>query len=577
VASSAVFLDTRFKEILTPSFIFDMMMNYGENVTPPVTCTAPPNSGDGHGLTDLSKDGEEMKGSSQHEPRAAASEVCVNDANNELAGSDSADCAKPTTHISGAGSVEGQETENETGSDGSIGMYDSNYETRYGDDDDYVAGTFEGPEKTMEVQFRKGSGRVPGGLRSLSRAKLDAICKAARCTIMSQMSNNYCDAYVLSESSLFVYSSKLIMKTCGTTTLLRCIGAILSYADEMGMELTWLGYSRKNLFFPTAQQWPHSSFGDETKYLDTHPKLQNRLKGVGYILGPLTGDHWFVYVANHEPNVEDPVALPSPAPLEVRNRSPSEPIPCIRGSSALLPSPVISAALGVVPLSISTYVPKNNDRTINLMMFDMAPEVAAQFYLANTPGGGKEMTSISGISSLCPGATIDETHFAPCGYSMNGIAHDAYYTIHVTPEPECSYVSFETNAILTSYSALVRNVLRVFKPRRFLLTIFGDDEALEALKELPTDPRVIDMGEATYHRTSLASSSMDASSDADMMCYMANYKVDLATVKYELYDDEENAEIAHVPKTVPAPAFPHGRRQRLTPTQRLRGKSLGHD
>ena len=92
------------------------------------------------------------------------------------------------------------------------------------------------------------------------------------------------------------------MKTCGTTTLLRCLSTILQFSDELGMQLTWLEYSRKNLFFPDAQQWPHSSFGDEIRFLDTHEKLQNRLKGSGYILGPVTGDHWFVYVADHDPN-----------------------------------------------------------------------------------------------------------------------------------------------------------------------------------------------------------------------------------------------------------------------------------
>jgi hypothetical protein len=58
---------------------------------------------------------------------------------------------------------------------------------------------------------------------------------------------------------------------------------------------------------------------------------------------------------------------------------------------------------------------------------------------------------MSGISSLCPGAIIDETAFTPCGYSMNAILHDAYYTIHITPEAECSYASFETNACLKNY------------------------------------------------------------------------------------------------------------------------------
>ena len=47
------------------------------------------------------------------------------------------------------------------------------------------------------------------------------------------------------------------------------------------------------------QLWPHSNFGDEIKYISSHDKLQDRLKGSGYILGPITGDHWFVYVADH--------------------------------------------------------------------------------------------------------------------------------------------------------------------------------------------------------------------------------------------------------------------------------------
>ena len=43
------------------------------------------------------------------------------------------------------------------------------------------------------------------------------------------------------------------MKTCGTTTLLRCLSSLLQFADVLGMELTWVGYSRKNLLFPNAQ------------------------------------------------------------------------------------------------------------------------------------------------------------------------------------------------------------------------------------------------------------------------------------------------------------------------------------
>ncbi len=124
----------------------------------------------------------------------------------------------------------------------------------------------------------------------MTREQLDLLCLKAKCTILHSVSNSYLDAYVLSESSLFIYKHRLVMKTCGTTTLLRCLSHLLEFADALGLELTWVGYSRKNLLYPTAQLWPHSNFGDEIRYIDTHEKLQFRLEGNGHILGPITGE-----------------------------------------------------------------------------------------------------------------------------------------------------------------------------------------------------------------------------------------------------------------------------------------------
>ena len=68
---------------------------------------------------------------------------------------------------------------------------------------------------------------------------------------------------------------------------------------------------------------------------------------------------------------------------------------------------------------------------------------------ANTSGEGTrtgdEATKRSGIDLLLPGSSIDGFLFNPCGYSCNGLLDDTYFTIHITPEPECSFVSFETN------------------------------------------------------------------------------------------------------------------------------------
>jgi len=338
-------------------------------------------------------------------------------------------------------------------------------------------GCFEGPEKTLEVCFRPDMG-PEAGLRVMTRDQIDFLCFKAKCTVLHSISNAYMDAYVLSESSLFVYKHKYIMKTCGTTTLLRCLGFLLEFADALGMELSWVGYSRKNLLYPTAQLFPHSNFGEEIRYISTHEKLQNRLEGNGHILGPITGDHWFVYVADHSNT-----------------------------------SPLAYKTLPYIPATPST------ERTLNMMMFDMDPEVAKIFYMENS-ASGKEMTKKAGINALCPGAQIDEAAFTPCGYSMNAILYDAYFTIHITPEPACSYVSFETNALIDNYCPLVRNVLNAFKPKRFVLTMFGDQGAIDSMKSLPTDSRkILVPSVGSYNRTSLSSTKVDMELCCMMACF----------------------------------------------------------
>ena len=47
-------------------------------------------------------------------------------------------------------------------------------------------------------------------------------------------------------------------------------------------------------------------------------------------------------------------------------------------------------------------------------------------------------------------------------------------TIHITPEPECSYVSFESNIPLKSYSEVIQRVVNTFKPGRFIFTLFAN-------------------------------------------------------------------------------------------------------
>jgi S-adenosylmethionine decarboxylase len=374
----------------------------------------------------------------------------------------------------------------------------------YGADDDCSGeldreynGVFEGPEKTLEVCFRHAAGYVepsPGGkvgLRRLQRPDIDRLCGRARCTILSCVSNQYLDAYVLSESSLFVYPYMLVLKTCGTTTLLRCIGVLIDIGRRLMLEIDWLGYSRKNFNFPGDQAFPHQSFHQELEYLYSHRNLCERLDGNGYTLGPVTSDHWFVFVADR---------------------------------------------------TIRVNPDTDTDRVLNVMMFDVDIDVARLFYFDHyekiegetkdqeTARISAEMTKMSGIDALCPGAVIDPRAFEPCGYSMNAILFRSYSTMHITPESGSSYASFETNQKVSSYRSLINNVVRTFRPKRFVMTLMADELGLREMRENPLTQSssssriVIPAGKdthMTYKRSSLASIKVED----DCCCMMGNWNL----------------------------------------------------
>lgn len=272
---------------------------------------------------------------------------------------------------------------------------------------------FEGPEKKLEIRFTIAKGK---GLRSVSQERWQEVLDAVKCTIISCTKNEHIDSYVLSESSLFVYSNKIMIKTCGTTTLLHCVSGIQVLAKEVNAEIDMILFSRKNLNFPTKQLYPHNNFDDEVHFLN---KL---FAGVGFVLGPVNKDNWHVYIADF--------------------RTPKA-------------------------------VESSTSQVFEVMMHDLDHEKMKQFYKQEGVTA-RDTTNSSGIAKLLPGSIIDEFQFEPCGYSMNGLLKQWYWTIHITPEPHCSYVSFETNAPLGSYTRLLRHVLNVFKPGRATVVVMAD-------------------------------------------------------------------------------------------------------
>lgn len=119
----------------------------------------------------------------------------------------------------------------------------------------------------------------------------------------------------------------------------------------------------------------------------------------------------------------------------------------------------------------------SGDVTLEILMSDLDEDVMHQFTTTRFKDS-QELADSTGISSIIPGSIHDGLVFDPIGYSMNGLFEESYHTIHVTPQPMCSYVSFETNLKQENYSSLINRVLKVFQPRKFIITLMSNEYAL---------------------------------------------------------------------------------------------------
>ncbi|XP_003781639.1 S-adenosylmethionine decarboxylase proenzyme [Otolemur garnettii] len=268
---------------------------------------------------------------------------------------------------------------------------------------------FEGTEKLLEVWFSRqqpDANQGSGDLRTIPRSEWDILLKDVQCSIISVTKTDKQEAYVLSESSMFVSKRRFILKTCGTTLLLKALVPLLKLARD---------YSGFDSIQVSIQKTFSKPFEGSINVL----RVFNP-NGAAYCMGRMNSDCWYLYTLDFP-------------------------------ESRVISQP---------------------DQTLEILMSELDPAVMDQFYMKDGVTA-KDVTRESGIRDLIPGSVIDATLFNPCGYSMNGMKSDGtYWTIHITPEPEFSYVSFETNLSQTSYDDLIRKVVEVFKPGKFVTTLF---------------------------------------------------------------------------------------------------------
>ncbi|KAJ7979566.1 S-adenosylmethionine decarboxylase proenzyme [Quillaja saponaria] len=293
---------------------------------------------------------------------------------------------------------------------------------------------FEGFEKRLEITFCEPSVFTDPkglGLRVLSRSQIDSILEPACCTIVSQLSNTEFDSYVLSESSLFVYPLKIILKTCGTTKLLLSIKPILELADSVSLSVFNVKYSRGSFIFPNCQPAPHRSFSDEVAVLNG---FFGHLYAKAYVIGDpaVPSRNWHIFSAS-----------------KVTKSS-----PLMKNQTTVIT--IETCMTGLDRKKASVFFKKSGDEY-------------------NTAA---KMTKLSGISEIIPEHVICDFEFDPCGYSMNGMHGSALSTVHVTPEEGYSYASYEAMGFhpeSIEYEPLVKRVVNCFGPAEFsvAVTCFG--------------------------------------------------------------------------------------------------------
>lgn len=442
---------------------------------------------------------------------------------------------------------------------------------------------FEGPEKLLEVWFSSSEKTLPAsasplGLKVVSQAMWKDMLDLVNCKVLSVVESRNVDAYLLSESSMFVFPHKLVLKTCGTTTLLCGLPRMMEIAAieagfphvkanlPQGVPATAVPhrifYSRKNYLYPEQQRGPHRSWRDEVRYLD-----KMFMGGSAYMIGKMNGEHWYLYITGPgtvltppatpdseefgtktkvvklpENSTEQPIVHPQPddsgdetleilmTDLEEKNARQFylEYASDIAQDSARRSHQarkdaiehlgVIAEANGSDPsISGNTLVNENDSR------FDVFVQTSAEHSAYNSDADdenltfseeltteghtlGSVVTDSCGLAdvyptSQYPDARIDAYLFTPCGYSANGVVpmpgdgeSTNYWTVHVTPEPHCSYASFETN-VPTHHTGratvdVVEQVVNVFKPGRFSVTLFeakGEEDALSVKRDRQMD------------------------------------------------------------------------------------------
>lgn len=244
---------------------------------------------------------------------------------------------------------------------------------------------FEGSEKKAEVIVNPERFNL---LTHFNYRFWETLVYQSGAHILSTTKSNECHAYVLSESSLFVWEDRFLILTCGSTNLVQ---AVAHFIKEVGADaIKHATFQRKN---------EHALSDQPSTFIQDATTLKNLLLRHGqndaYLLGDPFGAHNCLYTFNNG------------------HHAPSD------------------------------------DTTYEYLLSNLSTE--ASDYLTTPNLTVLELRACLLDDIFFKDWEIDDVVFSPFGYSMNAIHGSLYVTIHVTPQHESSYVSVESNTDIADY------------------------------------------------------------------------------------------------------------------------------
>ena len=240
---------------------------------------------------------------------------------------------------------------------------------------------FEGAEKRIIISFNKSIKHI------YDKNWWENNIKNIGCSIISMISNNYYDIYLLSESILLVSDKYLLIKTCGTTSPLHIL-----YLLDTKLILN-INYSHPNFLKTYEQPLMYQNPNDIMKFIQNYLDLPLIYKKLLF-LNTITNN---IYMEYNEIILWDFIC---------------------------------------------------NDKFISI------------------------------IKNAIYNWHLDDYHFDPQGYSLNGCNNEEYITIHCTPNKECSYISIEYKGNIDIN--IFQDILNILNPNK--LGIISNDNKLINLK-----------------------------------------------------------------------------------------------